>query len=65
MSISCKDCRAFEALKRECRRKSPVMVPVPQKDALGQVAGFAAMGLYPATSAEGWCAEFIPAEVVS
>lgn len=64
MSISCKDCRAFEGLKRECRRKSPVMVPVQQQGIAGQT-GYAAMGMYPATSAEGWCLEFIPAEVVS
>lgn len=61
---TCRDCSAFSGETRECRRHSPVMVPVPQTNALGQVSGYAAAGLFPATSEASWCREFERAPVV-
>lgn len=58
MRKCCKDCDAFAPLTRQCRRHAPVMVPVPQANAAGQQVGVAAMGLYPATTDDGWCLEF-------
>jgi len=55
---TCDSCKAFNPTARECRRHAPVMVPVQQQNLAGQ-AGVAAMGIYPATTAEGWCCEYI------
>ncbi len=52
---TCETCGAFSALTNECRRKSPVMVPVQHPS--GQAV---AMGLFPATSKDRWCKEWVP-----
>ena len=60
----CDSCRAFLAEPKgpqgQCRRRAPVMVPIPVPDAAnpGQVAGFKTLGLYPATHPLSWCAEW-------
>lgn len=58
----CSECGAFNAMSRECRRHAPTMVPVPQANSMGQVQGYAAIGLFPATDPERWCCEFVVPE---
>jgi hypothetical protein len=54
---TCENCAAFSAMTNECRRKAPVMMPVQGPN--GQPA---AMGLFPATSKERWCGEWMREE---
>lgn len=51
----CENCAAFSATTKECRRKSPVMVPVPTGPKT--VEG---MGIFPFTSKDRWCGEWMP-----
>jgi hypothetical protein len=51
---SCATCKAFNAMTNQCRRKSPVMVPIPVGPARVE-----AMGLYPATNQNDWCMEYL------
>lgn len=56
MKKTCNNCGAFNALGSECRRHSPTMVPIQSQN------GLVAYGLYPATVAQNWCAEWLPEE---
>jgi hypothetical protein len=58
MKGSCKECTAYSPATKECRRHSPVMVPIPQQGLGGQLSGYAAIGLYPGSPPDGWCLEF-------
>jgi hypothetical protein len=51
---SCAICSAFNAMAKQCRRKSPELVTV------NGPAGLQFMGTWPGTSADHWCLEFIP-----
>lgn len=55
----CGNCRAFNAINHECRRKSPVMVPLPQMSRVGQLEGFKSVGLFPASARDSWCLEWV------
>ena len=56
---TCQTCAAFAALQTACRRHAPTMVPVQQPN-----GAMASMGMYPATTAEEWCCEWLPEEKV-
>ena len=51
---NCSNCDAYSALTSECRRESPRPFPVQAED--GRTA---AIGIYPATSKDGWCAQWL------
>ena len=55
---TCSTCAAFNEPMSQCRRKSPVMVPIPGQTLTGET-GFKALGLYPFTDAKGWCCEYV------
>jgi hypothetical protein len=55
---TCENCAAFSALTNECRRKSPVMLPVQHPS-----GSPAALGMFPATSKERWCCEWLVDQV--
>jgi hypothetical protein len=65
MKGKCSGCAAYNERTKECRRHAPVMVPIPQSNMAGQVSGYAATGLYPASPPDGWCLEFEPAVLVA
>lgn len=52
---TCENCGAYSALTNECRRHAPLAVMVQHPS--GQPA---AIGLFPATSKERWCGEWMP-----
>jgi len=56
---TCSTCMAFNAQTNQCRRKSPVMLPIPATTLTGE-QGFKAIGMYPGTTADGWCCEHLP-----
>lgn len=52
---TCESCQAFAILTNECRRKSPLAVPLQKTP--GQLQF---LGAYPGTHKEGWCCEHLP-----
>jgi hypothetical protein len=53
MAKTCGSCAAFCALKNECRAKSPTPFLIN-----GPEGAPVSVGVFPATRAEGWCAEW-------
>ena len=55
---TCSSCAAYSPLTNECRRKSPTALPIKVGDRT------AALGLYPATAKDSWCAEWLEERVL-
>jgi len=60
---TCETCLAFNEPDSECRRKAPVMVPVPAQGLMPGQVGFVSLGMYPATKKDKWCAEHLEGRI--
>lgn len=56
---TCGNCAAFSALTNECRRKAPTAVMIQKPD--GEPAS---IGVFPATSKDRWCGEWLAEETL-
>jgi len=59
----CRFCQENDAGQIECRRRSPVPLPMQKKSPLGQM-DFMVMTLWPPVRSELWCGDYQPAQFI-